>query len=113
MTENLLSCPFCGGEVKIDMLDSENSRNVKIYSAVHCPKCHEWFFKGLSKEKTVAAWNRRAQPENKPLTCEGCESHGEYENEVEYGYPSPCTDCARRSIDNYRYKPECEYSINY
>jgi Lar family restriction alleviation protein len=56
----LLPCPFCGGEVKIDMLDSENSRNVKIYSAVHCPKCHEWFFKGLSKEKTIAAWNRRA-----------------------------------------------------
>lgn len=66
----LRECPFCGGEVKIDMLDSENSRNVKIYSAVHCPKCHEWFFKGLSKEKTVAAWNRRAQPENKPLTLE-------------------------------------------
>jgi len=59
-------CPFCGGEVKIDMLDSENSRNVKIYSAVHCPKCHEWFFKGLSKEKTVAAWNRRSDAE--PVT---------------------------------------------
>ncbi len=70
MSSTLLPCPFCGGEVKIDMLDSENSRNVKIYSAVHCPKCHEWFFKGLSKEKTVAAWNRRTQPENKPLTLD-------------------------------------------
>ena len=68
MSNTLLPCPFCGGEVEIDMLDSENSRNVRIYSAVHCPKCYAWFFKGLSKDKTIAAWNRRAQPENEPLT---------------------------------------------
>lgn len=59
----LKPCPFCGGEVEIDMLDSENSRNVKIYSAVHCHECHQWFFKGLSEEKTIAAWNRRSQQE--------------------------------------------------
>ena len=72
----LLPCPFCGGEVKIDMLDSENSRNVKIYSAVHCPKCHEWFFKGLSKEKTIAAWNRRVDARQlalKTRVCPMCE----------------------------------------
>ena len=56
---NLKPCPFCGGEVEIDMLDSEQNRNVKIYNAVHCPECHQWFFKGLSREKTIAAWNRR------------------------------------------------------
>ena len=64
---DLKPCPFCGGKVEIDMLDSENSRNVKIYSAVHCPECHEWFFKGLSRGKIIERWNRRAQPENKPL----------------------------------------------
>ena len=58
MTE-LKPCPFCGGEVEIDMLDSEQNRNVKIYNAVHCTECHQWFFKGLSREKTIAAWNRR------------------------------------------------------
>lgn len=67
---DLKPCPFCGGKVEIDMLDSENSRNVKIYSAVHCPECHEWFFKGLSRGKIIERWNRRAQPENKPLTLE-------------------------------------------
>lgn len=67
---DLKPCPFCGGKVEIDMLDSENSRNVKIYSAVHCPECHEWFFKGLSRGKIIERWNRRAQPENKPLTCD-------------------------------------------
>lgn len=76
MSNTLLLCPFCGGEVKIDMLDSENSRNVKIYNAVHCPKCHEWFFKGLSKEKTVAAWNRRVDARQlalKTRVCPMCE----------------------------------------
>lgn len=52
---DLKPCPFCGGKVEIDMLDSENSRNVKIYSAVHCPECHEWFFKGLSRGKSLNA----------------------------------------------------------
>lgn len=50
--------------------------------------------------------DRRAQPANEPLTCDGCVNKGQYENEVEYGYPSPCTRCKRRSTDNYRHPPE-------
>jgi hypothetical protein len=76
MNKTLLPCPFCGGEVEIDMLDSAASRNVKIYSAVHCPECHQWFFKGLSKEKTVAAWNRRVDARQlalKTRVCPMCE----------------------------------------
>lgn len=101
-------CPFCGREA---ILESNKLRYETVYSA-YCQKCGAEIAR-FSEHETVAAWNRRAQPENKPLTCEGCESQGKYENEVEYGYPSPCTDCARRSIDNYHLKPECEYSINY
>ena len=56
----LLPCPFCGGGVEIDKVDEEHCRNVKIYSAVHCAECGQWFFKGMSEEKTIAAWNRRA-----------------------------------------------------
>lgn len=58
--ENLLPCPFCGGGVEIDKVDEEHCRNVKIYSAVHCAECGQWFFKGMSEEKAIAAWNRRA-----------------------------------------------------
>ena len=59
-----------------------------------------------TEQEAIAAWNRRAQPENEPLTCEGCEHQGEYENEREYGYPSPCTKCKRVAPDNYRHMPE-------
>ena len=38
-----------------------------------------------------------AQPES----CEGCKHIGLWENEVEYGYSSPCTMCKRRVNDNY------------
>ena len=45
---------------------------------------------------------------NEPLTCEGCAEFGQWENEYEYGYPSPCTFCKRRACDNYRRPPEGE-----
>lgn len=34
-------------------------------------------------------------------SCDGCANFGKYENEVEYGAPSPCTTCKRRVQDNY------------
>lgn len=34
-------------------------------------------------------------------TCDGCKHNGKWENEIEYGYPSPCTKCSRRCKDNY------------
>lgn len=39
-----------------------------------------------------------AQPEH---TCVGCKHRGKWENEFEYGYPSPCTYCKRRVNDHY------------
>lgn len=43
----------------------------------------------------------RNQPSAQPETCEGCKHLGKWENEVEYGYPSPCTCCKRRANDYY------------
>lgn len=40
-------------------------------------------------------------PPAQPETCEGCKHLGKWENEVEYGYPSPCTRCKRRVQDHY------------
>ena len=40
-------------------------------------------------------------PSAEPETCEGCKHLGKWENEVEYGYPSPCTRCKRRVEDRY------------
>jgi hypothetical protein len=40
-------------------------------------------------------------PSTEPETCEGCKHLGKWEDEVEYGYPSPCTRCKRRAEDNY------------
>ena len=35
------------------------------------------------------------------LSCDGCKHNGKYENEVEAGLPSPCTNCQRRCSDNF------------
>ena len=40
-------------------------------------------------------------PSVQPETCEGCKHLDKWENEVEYGYPSPCTRCKRRVEDHY------------
>ena len=40
-------------------------------------------------------------PSAQTETCDGCKHKGEWENEVEYGYNSPCTICKRRVNDNY------------
>lgn len=40
-------------------------------------------------------------PPAQPKTCEGCKHLGKWENEVEYGFLSPCTCCKRRVADNY------------
>ena len=70
------------------------------------PDCNGYTVPDSEAAGSHTADARRAQPENEPLTCERCVDKGQYENEVEYGYPSPCTRCKRRSPDNYRRKPE-------
>jgi len=50
----------------------------------------------------LKVWNYLRQlPSTQPETCEGCKHLGKWENEVEYGYPSPCTSCKRRVEDHY------------
>ena len=74
MSEELKACPFCG------------SANVEISpyggaKAVACMDCFcrsEIFEGENAKEKAIAAWNRRAKPENKVLTAENEELKGRF-----------------------------------
>lgn len=56
-------------------------------------------------EKTGVTWipleHIERLPSAEPETCEGCKHLGKWENEVEYGYPSPCTCCKRRADDHF------------
>ena len=76
----LKSCPFCGGEAFVATVEhpKENRPNeYRFHGQIICYKCqatagttgfdltHE-----EATKKAIAAWNRRAQPENKPLTLD-------------------------------------------
>lgn len=63
MAENLLPCPFCGGEAELHCNSDET-----LYG-VYCPSCgaqtaHEGF---ATDQEAVAAWNRRPEPVNEPI----------------------------------------------
>lgn len=60
MTDELKPCPFCGGEA-VNNFDGE------CYE-ISCELCFsgtDWF---EIEDVAISAWNRRAEPENKPLT---------------------------------------------
>lgn len=50
----------------------------------------------------IIAALREAQRRERAAGCDGCEERGQWEEEVEYGYHSPCTRCKRRCADNWR-----------
>ena len=54
----LLPCPFCGGEA---ILESNKLRYGTIYSA-YCQKCGAEIT-GFSEHEAIDAWNRRAEDE--------------------------------------------------
>lgn len=58
---------------------------------------------GVIEEQPTADANslKNAIPSERKDACKGCKHMGLWENEVEYGYPSPCTRCKRRASDNY------------
>jgi len=70
MSEPLKECPFCGGKAALEINDDHAS---KIF--IYCKECgistdtYIW----TDKDDAVTAWNRRAQPDNAPLTLEELE----------------------------------------
>ena len=65
-----------------------------------CGDCHRKYQNWSASRKTVEKVIN-ALPSAQPETCEGCKHLGKWENEVEYGYNSPCTGCRRRASDRY------------
>ena len=72
MSVKLLPCPFCGHEAETETMSAR-----KGYEAdIHCNNClvalHTITFdtKEEAVEQAIAAWNRRVDPANPPLTEE-------------------------------------------
>lgn len=51
--------------------------------------------------KILEALDMAIKALEQPETCRGCKHLGKWEDEYEYGYPSPCTGCKRRAGDRY------------
>ena len=80
----------------------------KMFRVPELPHAPEW--DGHTPAQAIERIGKlSAQPANDPLICEGCEHKGKWETEYEYGYPSPCTLCARRAVDNYARKLRGEH----
>lgn len=76
--DKLLPCPFCGGEATLKTTRKSDGQISYDSSYVLCLDCRST---GLSftkyydvsqhpEQEAIAAWNRRAQPENEPLTLD-------------------------------------------
>ncbi|MDY3750548.1 Lar family restriction alleviation protein [Christensenella minuta] len=59
-TAKLKSCPFCGGEAKIDQWDRDRK-------CVCCTQCHIYTQPYSEAEIAVEHWNRRATENPQPL----------------------------------------------
>lgn len=92
----LLSLPFAQPQSSQGLINDTISRRAaiseakKLYAMGDC-YCDEYSMVGMLN----------SLPPAQSDSCEGCKHMGLWENEVEYGYSSPCTRCKRRVSDNY------------
>lgn len=101
--ENLLPCPFCGGEAKL-----EDWSHVWEYGTIiKCVVCGACMSEGLEDgngwhERAVEKWNRRAQPEPPEAV------HGQWIEHVEPHYAfDECSMCHATEVGQSNYCPNC------
>lgn len=71
MTDELKPCPFCGKHdtgIEIDSGEDYGFPVSKIKYYGMCYDCEAKTDEYFTEEEAIAAWNRRAEDENKPLT---------------------------------------------
>ena len=66
--DNLLPCPFCGGEATISDGGYSGEKFLARCREMSCPAASGFIRK--THDEAIAAWNHRAQPENMPLTLD-------------------------------------------
>lgn len=59
MSEKLLPCPFCGGEVELEEIPGSPFTLESRVWGVGCKDCNIGWYKE-TKTEAIAAWNRRA-----------------------------------------------------
>lgn len=62
----IMKCPFCWGDAHIQG-HGYSTAEYRVYCETCGCSTKMW---SESKDKAIAAWNRRAQPKNEPLTLE-------------------------------------------
>lgn len=68
MSNTLLPCPFCGGEATISDGGYSGEKFLARCRELSCPAASGFIRK--THDEAIAAWNRRAEPENNPLTLD-------------------------------------------
>jgi Lar family restriction alleviation protein len=60
MTEELKSCPFCGGADATIGTEKKGKKHPWLRSYVHCKVCSANMYGFQTEDQAIAAWNRRA-----------------------------------------------------
>ena len=84
----LKPCPFCGGE-SVVVKTAKCGRYIVCWDCGCRTEDFETDYAGTARDKAVAAWNRRAQPANEPLTNTGGSFNG---TGNVYNATGPCSD---------------------
>ena len=116
MSEELLPCPFCGGEAKLQDFQSASGRMWLVGCSDNtCVIPCDTSLGYLTKQRAIKAWNRRAERTctmDGPYTGTTCAVHREMPGggafDQEYGYLT-CSACGAEVFDcpTVRYCPNC------